>query len=265
MERDRRELRGAWASFQHLGVAAPSGDLAPFVARYWTVDWDLRGQPPYRQLIVPYPNVHLSFVSGQPATVTGLARGPVVRELAGHGRVLGVAFRPGCFRPFLGRPVATITGRALPGLFDWLPADGAVPDVAAVEDLLRAHLPPRDPTAEALADLVDEIAADPALTRVDGVAARLGTGIRRLQRLFVDYVGVGPKWVIRRYRLHEVTKRMETGERVDWAGLAAELGYADQAHLVRDFTAMVGESPTWYARRYPSVGPAATQTADGPR
>jgi AraC-like DNA-binding protein len=57
--------------------------------------------------------------------------------------------------------------------------------------------------------------------------------------------------VIRRYRLHEVTERMAAGGPVDWAGLAVELGYADQAHLVRDFTDLFGEPPTYYARRYP--------------
>jgi len=74
--------------------------------------------------------------------------------------------------------------------------------------------------------------------------------VRGLQRLFAEYVGIGPKWVIRRYRLREITERLAAGGPVDWAGLAAELGYADQAHLVRDFRAMVGETPTWYAQRY---------------
>jgi AraC-like DNA-binding protein len=81
------------------------------------------------------------------------------------------------------------------------------------------------------------------------------TGVRRLQRLFADYVGVGPKWVIRRYRLHEITERMAAGGRIDWLRLALQLGYADQAHLSRDFTAIVGETPTRYAQRYPD--PAA--------
>ena len=75
--------------------------------------------------------------------------------------------------------------------------------------------------------------------------------MRRLQRLFAEHVGVGPKWVIRRYRLHEVTERMSAGAPIDWAALAADLGYADQAHLTRDFTDLFGEPPTAYARRYP--------------
>jgi AraC-like DNA-binding protein len=248
--RDSREVGGVWQTFQIHRYAEPCVDLAPFVARYWSVSWDLRGQPPYRQLIVGYPNVHLSFMTGRPATVTGVPRGPVHRVLEGRGRVLGVAFRPGCFRPWLGRPVSTLTDRAVSGLFEWLPAAGVVPTVDEVEDRLRAHLPARDPMAEALADLVDRIAADPGLTRVDSVAEAFGTGVRRLQRLFADYVGVGPKWVIRRYRLHEITSRLGAQEPVDWAELAAELGYADQAHLVRDFRAMVGEPPTHYAQRY---------------
>jgi transcriptional regulator GlxA family with amidase domain len=115
---------------------------------------------------------------------------------------------------------------------------------------VRAHLAPPDPTAGEVADMVARIAADPKLTRVDELATLLGVGIRRLQRLFAEYVGVGPKWVIRRYRLHEVTERLAKGVDVDWARLAAELGYADQAHFSRDFTAMFSEPPSCYAERY---------------
>ena len=58
--------------------------------------------------------------------------------------------------------------------------------------------------------------------------------------------------MIRRYRLQEVVDRLEVGgPTVDWAQLAADLGYADQAHLSRDFADLFGEPPTWYARRYP--------------
>jgi AraC-like DNA-binding protein len=56
--------------------------------------------------------------------------------------------------------------------------------------------------------------------------------------------------VIRRYRLREVTERMAAGADIDWAALAADLGYTDQAHFVRDFRSMFGESPTHYAQRY---------------
>jgi AraC-like DNA-binding protein len=98
---------------------------------------------------------------------------------------------------------------------------------------------------------VARIQAEPHLTRVDALADAAGLGVRRLQRLFAEYVGLGPKRVIRRYRLHEVGERLAAGAEIDWVGLATELGYADQAHFIRDFTAMIGESPTRYAERYP--------------
>jgi AraC-like DNA-binding protein len=65
--------------------------------------------------------------------------------------------------------------------------------------------------------------------------------------LFGDYVGVSPKWVMRRARLHEAALRADGGEPVDWAALAADLGYADQAHLTREFTATIGVPPSRYA------------------
>jgi AraC-like DNA-binding protein len=71
--------------------------------------------------------------------------------------------------------------------------------------------------------------------------------VRALQRLFSTQVGVSPKWVILRYRIHEALEQAGTRSDVDWAALAADLGYADQAHLVRDFTTTVGAPPTAYA------------------
>lgn len=257
--RDDRGLRGRWTTFQRHRFLDPGPHLAPFVERYWAVTWDLRGQPPYLQRVVPYPNVHLTFVDGV-ARVHGVARRHVVRELTGLGRVFGVAFRPGCFRPFLGSPVSALADRSVPAREVF---GGDVPEAAMaaaadeaemrriVERFLAARLPPRDPLAEEVADIVAAVGAEPTVTRVDHLAEHVGMGVRGLQRLFAEYVGVGPKWVIRRYRLHEVTEQLATGRRIDWARLAFELGFADQAHLSRDFAALVGESPTQYAQRYP--------------
>jgi AraC-like DNA-binding protein len=264
MARDVRELRGAWAEFQRHWYGEPSPEVATLVSRYWFVEWDLRGQEPYRQKIVPYPNAHLSFHPDH-AEVHGLSRVPVTRVLAGRGCVFGVAFRPGGLRPFLRTRMSALTGQILPAADVFGPGvPQAVPDETVmsriVDDFLRTHLPPADPLARQAADIVALIAGDPGLTRVDAVAERTGLGVRRLQRLFADYVGAGPKWVIRRYRLHEVGERLAAGTIIDWASLAVELDYADQAHFVRDFTALTGESPTRYAARYPQ-----TSTAVDPR
>lgn len=265
--RDVREVGGAWAEFQRLWFGVPPPELASYVSRYWFVEWDLRGQPPYQQLIVPYPTVHLSFVSNDDAVpvamVHGVTRGRTGRELSGRGRVLGVAFRPGAFRPFLRAPVSTLTERSVSAADVFGPSVpgaelAAAPDeftmVSIVERFLLANLPADDPTSLAVADAVDLIVKDPSITKVDTLAAVLGTTVRQQQRLFAEHVGIGPKRVIRRYRLHEVTQRMAAGVPIDLARLAHDLGYTDQPHLTRDFTAMFGESPTRYAARYAPAG-----------
>ena len=96
--------------------------------------------------------------------------------------------------------------------------------------------------------IVERIIADRSLLRVDQVAAEFDIGVRRLQRLFADHVGVSPKWVIQRYRLFDAVEAAARGDEVNWADLAVQLGYSDQAHLVRSFTAAVGMPPDRYAR-----------------
>ena len=94
--------------------------------------------------------------------------------------------------------------------------------------------------------MVARITGDSSLRRVGELAAALGMPVRRLQRLFAEYVGVSPKWVMRRARLQEAAMRAEQGGDVDWAAVAAGLGYADQAHLTRGFTTTIGVPPARY-------------------
>ena len=83
------------------------------------------------------------------------------------------------------------------------------------------------------------LVVEPATT-VAELADRFAVSQRTLQRAFADCVGVGPKWVLQRYRMHEAAERIAAGEPPDAAALAFDLGYFDQSHFIRDFTTQIG-------------------------
>ena len=72
--------------------------------------------------------------------------------------------------------------------------------------------------------------------------------VRRKVALKVVKQGMDTKWVVARFRILDAAAVAHRGEPVDWAGLAADLGYADQAHLTRAFTQVVGTPPETYRR-----------------
>ncbi|MEU3689359.1 helix-turn-helix domain-containing protein [Streptomyces narbonensis] len=260
----------------------PAPELRPYLEHYWLIDWELT--EPYVTQVVPHPSVNIVFqrygpLEGPPegqregppegppeaaqssAEVSGIGLGLFARKLTGLGRVCGIQFRPGGFRPFAPAwPVSTWTGRRVPlaEVFTAAADEGAVlsPEgdharVAALDAFLLAHGPAPDRDAGQAMRLVDLIRTDRELRKVSRLAAASGLSTRSLQRLFATHVGVGPKWVILRYRIHEALERAESAGAAgapDWSGLAAELGYSDQAHLVRDFTATIGVPPAAYAR-----------------
>ncbi|MEE9416621.1 MAG: helix-turn-helix transcriptional regulator [Acidimicrobiales bacterium] len=94
------------------------------------------------------------------------------------------------------------------------------------------------------------IASDRSVCDLDQLRRATGHQPRWLQRIFAEYVGIGPKAIIRRYRLQEAADAALSGEPLDWAAKAAQLGYYDQAHLVREFTRVVGMAPAAYARAH---------------
>jgi hypothetical protein len=248
--------------FQHVRVL-PSEALRPWVEHFWAVRWDLRGQPPYLQQNLSHPSVHWTFEGGA-SRLGGPHRGRFSVVLEGLGGVFGIKFRPGGLYPFTRKPVAALTQRTLP------PAPLLGPDalalerdllatdvtrdadgerIALAEAFLHARRPEPDANVALVQGLVARILEDRAVTKVEDLLTPDGPGLRTVQRLFNRYVGVSPKWVIQRYRLHEAAERLRETPPPELTRLALELGYFDQAHFIRDFRRVVGCPPAEYARQ----------------
>ncbi len=236
----------------------PSPDLAFFIEHYWIVSWDLRGQPPYLQEILPHPSVHLTFEKDN-TRVTGVVNGKFSYTLQGAGRVFGVKFRPGAFYPFVKFPISELTGSSisLQTAFGVDPKEleteilGAADEgqmVALAEAFLRQHLPEQDENINFINDIIDYIIADREINKVEDIAVRFNLNTRKLQRLFSQYVGVSPKWVIKRCRLHEAAEQLVESEASQRLEIVSDLGYFDQSHFIKDFRSTVGSTPAEYAR-----------------
>lgn len=241
--------------------------LHPFVERYWSVSWDRTGRPPFRSEVLSHPAVNVSVESGSEprfgyALPAALVHGVVTRrftvDLTGTGRVTAVKFRPGGYRAFTGDQPARNSVTRLTSAFGVDPdaltaAVLAAHDDAARAAVLDAALAPLAPEPERayleLQALLGAMVEDRSLTRVDQVAALASCSVRSLQRLFAGYLGVSPKSVLARYRLHDAAAAMDAGEVEDLAELAVSMGWFDQAHFSRDFSAVVGLPPSAYLQR----------------
>jgi AraC-like DNA-binding protein len=237
----------------------PAQDLSFFIEHYWIVSWDLRGQEPYVQETLPYPCVHLVFEKNQ-SRVYGVETGKFARLLENKGRVFGIKFKPGAFYPFVKSPVSQFTNNSI-SFWDAFSLDSKALEEAILsredegemielaEKFLRDRLPEQDKNVGVINEIINCIIAHREITKVDDVVSWFNINKRALQRLFRQYVGVSPKWVIKRYRLHEVAERLAEGEVVDWPEMVLELGYSDQAHFIKDFKTIVGSTPAEYARQ----------------
>jgi AraC-like DNA-binding protein len=236
----------------------PAEALRPFIERYWFTEWDLRGQAPYRQVILAHPNINMVIMPHN-TRIYGISPTTSSQLLEDEGHALGIMFKPAGFYPFWEQPVSKLAGQSIDfrevfgkeaqSMEDVIVATGdEEKKVLLLESFLLARLPRPDEHVELLNEMIGRITTDRDILRVDDMVSRFGVTKRTLQRLFNRYVGTSPKWVIQRYRLHEAAERMEQGEVTDWTRLSLELGYYDQAHFIKDFKAMIGRSPEEYMK-----------------
>ena len=258
---DTREILNPSNGLQRFSLdrIEPPERLRPWVDRYWIVRWALGPGEQYEQEVLPHPSVQLAF-EAHGATVHGIGTRRFLARLEGSGRVIGVKLLPGAFTAFSARPMADLVDRVLPlaDVFGERAAElarrvAAEPETMRALDWIGAFLealePAEDENIRLVGQLVAKVQGDRAITRSEALARSAGSSVRTLQRLFERYLGLGPKWVISRARVQEAADRIATGDDVDFAALAVELGYSDQSHLIRDFKAMVGFTPAAYAQR----------------
>lgn len=238
--------------------AAPDPAIADLVEQHWIVTWDQRGEAPARREILPDPCVNLT-VEPTGRLIYGVGSGRSIRLLEDEGMVIGTKFRPGGFSGFLPGSVSRLTGRVLT-LPEAFGAAGeeldaallAAPDIsaaiAALTGFLRTHRPRADLQRELATEIAEAMRDAGPDGSVAGIAGDFGVSPRTLQRLFARHIGASPKQVLQRHRRQQAVDRIADPGGPSLARIAAELGYADQSHLTRDFRATLGRGPSALAR-----------------
>lgn len=279
---DPREMRRVVAFDRY----PPGPKLEGLIDWFWSVSWSLPDGVEHNQEVLNHPGGHISIgtLSGggdvldpPEGRVYGVLTGVSNRRLTASGWTVAAKTTTGGLGVLIDRPAREITDReldlatALPGL------DGKalVADVSRATDqgrridVLRGALASvtehRDPGSIAEARRVAEIASmaerDRAVCRIEQLAQAGHVSVRTLQRLFDVHVGVGPAWVIRRWRIIEAAEAAAAvaagdggAEWPGWSSLSSRLGYADQSHLIRDFKRHLGATPAEYLHRNRPVG-----------
>jgi AraC-like DNA-binding protein len=188
---------------------------------------------------------------------------PVINEPTGETHAIGIVTTSiGCEAVFGVRP-ADIRGRVVDLVAAWAPSaslrerllDPADPVVAldlVADVLVRTVRRTADPTIDRCARAVALLEADPTRAIAD-IAAELRVSHTRLDREFTRVVGLSPRVLARLLRMRRLLEAIDVRGAVPWADLAADYGWFDQSHLIRDFRRHTGVSPTDYLRAQVAV------------
>jgi AraC-like DNA-binding protein len=244
------------------GWLSPAAEIGEVVETYWTVNWRFAPAERVHQRIVDFPAITFSIEEGDvPAgfVVSAVRRRAWSRVIEGAGSVFAIRLRPAGLAvlsdldPLRLEPEQTITPRVDARLYNLLREIAAEPtaelraqsaDRGIREALRERPLGPAQARANAA---VAALTASPRVRPGGAVAAELGISERTLQRALRGTLGLGPNDVARRIRLQEVVRRLNEPD-ANMAQLAADLGYADQAHLINEFRTVAGTTPGRYLR-----------------
>ncbi len=247
---------------------APSPTLAPFVRCVW----HLRGPAdPARepQPIVPDGCVEIVLNCADPfarvngethhqprAMLVGQLTGPVVVVPTGAVDVWGVRLHPWSAGACLGIsldelreaivPLDAVLGASLASELHAGPHDGGAAVLTAALERWLGRRPPPDHGVRAAVELITRNRGLPSVRSVSG---QLGRSTRWVQRTFRDTVGLTPKMLSRIRRVQRAMRLATAHPARTWSFIAADAGYFDQSHLVRDFRDIVGVTPSAFAAR----------------
>lgn len=239
----------------------PSNELRPWVEYYWVIRWDLTGQPAYTQSNLPHAAHHMVINPFGQSGVVGIHTKRFEYTLRGAGQLLGVRFKTATFGCFYPHKLSALNDTYTPVesifkldnalcdtdlLTQWVAQNEIDKAVIGIERIVSSATKQVPEGAKLAAAMVKRIEGDFSLCQVQQLAAIYRMSERSVQRLFDQYIGVSPKWVIHRYRIFEALAQLDSNASLSLSQLAVSLGYHDQAHFSRVFKKMVGLTPKAY-------------------
>lgn len=240
----------------------PPASLQHLVQWFWIPEWDIQPGRTSRQHVIAYPACNL-VVQGDGVVLAGPTTRAGHRDLTGKGWAVGALLRPAAVPLFTDDPGSLQDAEVAfpaPDLHAAVSAamspvdayDAGTCRTRAVDSfaLWLASLggPEVSEEAELANRMMEVLSTDPSMVRVEEAASALAVSRRTLQRVARKYIGLGPAALIRRRRLQDAAERARLDPSADLAAIAAELGYADHAHLTNDFRRYLGFTPTTYRR-----------------
>ena len=218
----------------------PHPAAQPLVACTWATS--VPPGRPYRLRIVPDGCADVVFGGPAGPLVFGPRTGWHEVELPAGSAFAGVRIRPHALAAALCEDARELAGRIeLLGDVSPTAVRGARPVAGSCEAFL-ASLRDRVSALDPVVTEAVEVLANPARPRVADLAAHLRITERTLSRRFSTAVGLPPASYRRIARFRQLLLACDEDD-VSWARLAGELGYADQAHLVREYRTMTGTTP----------------------
>lgn len=231
----------------------PPAEVAELVAWFWIPEWDIEPGRSSRQEVVSYPALNL-VVEPRSVTLSGATTRVSHRDLRGRGWAVGALLRPAAVAFLIDEPAALVdteTELDAPELLDAVGAAMASGEghreraVGSFSLWLAERTGALDDAAREPNALFDALMGEGAALTPDEAAMRLAVSARTLQRMTHRHIGLSPGAIIRR-RLQEAAQLVRDQPGADLARIAADLGYADHAHLTRDFQAVLGIAPRAY-------------------
>lgn len=236
-------------------ILAPQ-HLRGSVGWFWMARWNIAPGRSSRQELLPFPCMNL-VIQPTGVSLAGVSTGASHRDLAGSGWVVAALLLPASARSFgfeprsvVGREVALPAGELFEPVRQMMDAPATHERLNSAFDLLAAWLEHKVATTDQhglIANKMLTLAAERRdIVNVIQLSEALGLSVRSLQRLCADYVGLSPLAIIRRYRLQEAAQRLRENPEISITQIAAELEYADHAHLTKDFRQVLGFTPSAY-------------------
>ncbi|KAA9153671.1 AraC family transcriptional regulator [Microbacterium lushaniae] len=250
---------------------APDPEASELIAWLWIPQWNLAPGVESHQSLLAYPAANI-VVEPMEVRLWGATTRASERVLRGSGWAVGAVLRPAALMKLSEAPAELVDGFVevcAPDLHEAVAA--AMPDEQAAANALSRWLIARVGKTTAEGRLANEMSdlllSDSRILRVEEASRRMLVSTRTFQRLTRRTVGVSPAAMIRRRRLQEAAQRVREGPAGSLAEVAAELGYADHAHLAADFRAELGLTASEYHRIIRSISDSVAWRlpADAPR